>query len=377
MPRYTAVLQSVATLVGTTIGAGVLGLPYVFNQAGFWTGVFVLVIIATAMLFINLMFGEITLRTNGRHQIAGYIGKYLGHSWQKVISVFITLTIYGALLAYFVGVGESLAAVFGGHALLWRLIFYLIASFFVFKGIRLVKKTELFLGLLIVFAFIIISLFALPQLKLENLAHFDISRFLIPYGIVLFACSAIVAIPEMREILMGKEKLLKKSIIVGVLIPTIIYFLFTLSVVGITGAGTTEIATLGLGKILGEKILVLGNLLAFLTMSTCFLTLALALKEQFNYDFKIPHFWSWLLTLSGPLVLYFLGWQDFAKIIGIIGGLGIGTEGLIYLLTYWRARKKGQRQPEYHLSSFIASSASLFLIIVFLGGLIYVALDII
>jgi len=85
----------------------------------------------------------------------------------------------------------------------------------------------------------------------------------------------------------------------------------------------------------------------------------------------MPHFLAWLLTLIVPLAIYFLGLQDFIKIISLVGALGFGVNGVIYIFAYWQARKKSERQPEYALSKKFALPASVFLVLVFVGGLIY------
>ena len=71
-------LATTFTLTGTIIGAGILGLPYVFAKSGFLVGIFWLIAIASIMIFVNLAMGEITLRTKGNHQLPGYANKYLG-----------------------------------------------------------------------------------------------------------------------------------------------------------------------------------------------------------------------------------------------------------------------------------------------------------
>ena len=75
--------EAVATLVGFVVGAGILGLPFVFSRAGFWTGVLNVIVIGAAVLVLNLMLGEISLRTKQSHQLSGYASKYLGHKWKK------------------------------------------------------------------------------------------------------------------------------------------------------------------------------------------------------------------------------------------------------------------------------------------------------
>jgi len=364
-------LQATSTLIGTIIGAGILGIPFVFSQAGFWTGVVVLAVITFAMLAMKLMFGEITLRTYGNHQISGYVEKYLGKFWKDLTSIILILAISGSILAYFIGIGQVLAEIFKGNAFIWGFAFYILASIFLYFGLKLIKNIEvIFTG--IIFLIVLIILFLSQQhFELGNLANFDFSKLLIPYGVVLFACSGIIAVPEVRKILAHREYLFKKSILLGVLIPSVIYLIFAWIVVGVTGANTTEIATVGLGRIMGYKIIIIGNIFAFFTMATSFLTLGLGLKETFNFDFKIKHVWAWLLTIIMPLVIYASGLKNFIQILGLVGALGFGINGVIYIFTYWVARKKSERHPEYILPKKTTAVISVFLVLIFVGGLVY------
>lgn len=371
MKKELPLFQAIATLVGTIIGAGILGIPYVFARAGFWTGVLVLAFITFAMISLKLMIGEMSLRTYGKHQISGYVEKYLNKSWRNITSTILVITISGALLAYFIGVSEVLAEIFGGSNLLWGLIFYVAASAFLFFGIKLIKNTEFILTAFIFLIVFIIFLLSLDHLEFANLSSFNFSKLLIPYGVILFACSGVVAIPEVREILFRREHLFKKAVFLGAIIPSVIYLIFAWIVVSVTGMHTTEVATIGLGHVMGKEIIIIGNLFAFFTMATSFLTIGLALKEVYNYDFKVKHFWAWLLTITLPLVIYFLGFNDFIKTISIAGALGFGVNGVVYIFAYWQARQKGERYPEYILSKKFALPVSVLLGLVFVGGLIY------
>ena len=44
MNKKLLLWEAIATLVGTIIGAGILGIPYVIAKAGFWTGIFDIVL---------------------------------------------------------------------------------------------------------------------------------------------------------------------------------------------------------------------------------------------------------------------------------------------------------------------------------------------
>ena len=69
---------AIAVLIGTIVGAGTFGLPFVFAKAGFTAGILYLLALTAVVLAIHLVYGEIILRTNGSHRLVGYAAKYLG-----------------------------------------------------------------------------------------------------------------------------------------------------------------------------------------------------------------------------------------------------------------------------------------------------------
>ena len=82
--------STVFTLSGSVIGAGILGLPYVFAKSGFLLGLFWIIFLAIILVYAKLCFGEVTLRTKGNHQIVGYANKYLD-KWGRGIMIFTLL----------------------------------------------------------------------------------------------------------------------------------------------------------------------------------------------------------------------------------------------------------------------------------------------
>jgi tyrosine-specific transport protein len=363
--------KAIATLTGTTIGAGILGIPYVVAKAGFFTGLLLILILGLAILMLNLFLGEITLRTPGNHQLPGYAERYLGKIGKGLMVFAMFFGIYGALIAYLIGEGESLSALFGGSPLIFSLIFFIIASSIVYLGLKSVVKSELLfvIGLtLLILLIAVIAIFS-GKMNLANLAEFNLSKIAIPYGVILFAFLGTVAVPEMKEYLTRDRKLLKKSIIIGTLIPLVAYALFSFITIATTGAQTTEIATIGLGKALGPTIIIFGNLLAIFAMFTSFLTLALAMKEIYHYDYKINKNIAWALTVFIPLILFLLGLHSFIKVIGITGAVAGGLEGILLVLIYWKARKKGTRIPEYKLGNI--NLVGIIIMVLFILGIIY------
>lgn len=377
--RHKKLFAGVATLIGTIIGAGIFGLPYTIAKAGFIPGTILLLLIAAIVLITHLCYGEVVLRTKGRHQMAGYAEEYLGKWGKYLISFSLIAGIYGALLAYMVGAGKFLEALFaysiGGSAFLYSLIFFAVTAVAVLIGLRIVASIELILvGILIAILFVFFTT-GFSHIETENFLTFDYAYLLFPFGVLMFAFTGGSAIPQVRHVLKGEEKFFKKAIIWGTVIPVVVYFAFVFITVGITGMNTTDDAMVGLGNVLGKGILIAGVIFGILSITTSSLTLGVALKNIYRLDYKIDNFVPWVLTISVPLVLFLVGATDFIKILEIVGGVTVGLTGILLLLMYMKAKKKSERKPEFKIK---IPKAILYLMIgIYAFGMIYVVVGLI
>ncbi len=370
-----SLIGPVSTLVGTVIGAGVLGLPYVFAKAGFLLGFVNLLILAGVIILMNLMVGEVSLRTKKFYQLAGLANKYLGNRGKWLMMIAMMIGIWGAMIAYIIGEGESLAAITGSlNPFFWSIIFFAVASAIVFFGLKAVEKSEVFLAIGVVAIIVIVSLASVFKIDLSNLTTISWSSAFMPYGVVLFALLGTAAIPEMRQELSNNRKSLWKSILIGSAIPAAVYALFAFVSVGVMGARTTEVATIGLGKFLGEHIVIMGNVFAIFAMASSFLVLALALKDAFHKDVRLNKYLSFCLVVFMPLFLFLIGVKSFVGVLGISGALAGGLDGILIALMWRKAKRHGDRKPEYSVKF---KWAPWLLIIIFTGGIIYTLVDLI
>lgn len=369
-------LEAIATLIGTTIGAGVLGIPYVVAQSGLLVGMLHIIIIGAAVIIVNLLLGEIVLRTKGNHQLTGYAAKYLGKTGKRLMTLAMTASIYGALLAYLIGIGDSVSAILPQVApVLGGILFFAVAASIVYLGLKAVKESELLLATLTVAVITIIIIGAVTSDKFSaaNFTGINPRHTFMPYGVVLFAFLGAVAIPEMKEELGLDRRKLKKAIIIGGLLPIAIYSLFAVAVVGISGAATGQIATVDLGARLGSTWGAIANLFAILAMSTSFIALGLALKEMYMYDYKIGKNTAWILTCIVPLIAFLVGIKSFIGVIGFAGAVAGGIEGILLVSMHHKAqKKKPEQRPEYAFSKNRFLSVTLF--IMFLLGIAYAVL---
>ncbi|OGM99250.1 MAG: hypothetical protein A2915_02720 [Candidatus Yanofskybacteria bacterium RIFCSPLOWO2_01_FULL_41_34] len=366
-------LYSVAVLVGTMVGVGVFGIPFVFSKAGFWVGFLFLVFIGFIMLLLDLMYGEVVLRTNEEHQITGYTDKYLGPWFKRVIFFSVALSLYSALLAYVVIAGDFLnnifSSVFYASPASYSLVFFVVLSVLVLLGIKRISWVELLLVVLFTGVVILIFSLGFNKINLSNFTEIQPEFWFLPYGVLLFAFAGFSAIPIQRNILKNRETELKSSIFLAVLLTGALYLLFAFTVLGISGSVTTPDAISGLYEFLGGKIIFLGSLFGILAVSTSFLMLGSAFLDMFHLDYNISRRWAWILVVAPPLVLFLGGLRTFIEIISLAGSVAIGLEGIVLTFVYVRSKSKGDRVPEYSLE--LPKFIYYLLIFMFGAGVVY------
>lgn len=360
--------EAVSLLVGGIIGAGVLGIPYVVAKAGLLTGIADMLVLGFLLMLLNLYLGEICLRTKKQHHLAGYAEKYLGKWGKYLMTLSFTIGIVGSLVDYLIGEGDILAGVFGGSALIMGLIFFVIMSILIYFDLKAVEKGESILVTLKLLLVAVMIIFAFFFFRSANVTSFVPSFIFLPYGVILFAFSGAAAVPEVVVELKKNKKGIRKALIIGSLIPLIVYLLFAISMVGALGINTPEIATLGL-KSLSYSLFVIGNLFAFLAIATSFLVLGLALKWMLKYDYGLKNLTSWAISCLVPLCIFLLGTKSFIGVLGIVGAVTVGIDGILIALMMKNAKKRGDRKPEYSLK--LPVWLQYLFILLFLFGIIY------
>lgn len=348
-------LYSVSILVGTIVGVGIFGVPFSFAKAGFLTGTLFLAAIGGLSLVVNLIFGEVVLRTKGIHQFIGYTKIYLGRNLKILASFAWFLSLFGALLAYIIISGSFLFNIFISQVYInpfvYSTLFFIFVSLALLTSLKKIVWFEFYMVFFFIFITFIIFIFGLPQIEVGNLATFFNKEFwFLPYGVLLFAYAGFSAIPTQRELMGERTGILKKAIWWGSLIPAVLYFIFTLSVVGLSGDTTSPDIVSGLAQFLGYRIIILVSVFGLLAITTSFLALGFALIETFRFDYGLRRFYAWALTVFVPFLLFWFGVRNFIEVIALAGSVAVGIDGIILISMYKKAKETGERQPEYSLN---------------------------
>jgi len=274
---------------------------------------------------------------------------------------------YSALLAYLIGEGQSFSIVLTGgvkYAIFFGIAFWLIMTLLLRKGLKELKKIETWGVTIIILIIIFFFIWFLKDVNPANLTQINYSMFFFPFGITLFALIGFTAIPEVKAELKGNEKLMKKSILIGSLIPVILYALFSFIFVGMLGRNVNEIATLSFGRFI--------PILGIFTMLTSYFVLSFVLKDVFTFDLhnkKIRFLFVSIIPLALYLIISIFNLAGFIKVLGIGGAISGGITAIIVLLMNIRSKKLGNRKPEYSIpiNWIIITILSL----IFIAGIIY------
>jgi tyrosine-specific transport protein len=357
------IIYPVATLSGTIVGVGLFALPYVASKVGLpimlgWFGV-----LGALVILVHLFYGEVALKTPDYKRFPGFADYYFGEKGKKIALLTTIFGLEGAILSYLLVGGEFLTQLFQPHfgygGLFYTFVYFLFGAALIYFGIRAIAKIELW-GL-VIFLVILLGIFVrgLPYFKINNLfPKPQFPQIFLPYGIILFSLWGAALIPEVEEMLGKEKKLLREVIFISLLAAIFIYLFFTITILGITGSATTPSALPGLRSFLGDGVVTLTLWFGLLTTFTSFISLGLTLKRVFNYDLGLSSSVSWMITCFVPFFFYLVGVQNFISLISFLGAVFLGIDGILILLMYKKIK--------------LASTPLLyFLILVFLGGIIY------
>lgn len=343
-------LLAAASLIGTIIGAGVFGIPYVMARSGILISLFYFFVLGIIVLLIHLFFGEVVLRTKEKHRLVGYAEKYLGKKAKILVTFSTIFGTIGALLAYIILAGNFLKIIFPSFLTPFHLslIAWLVLSFLVFRGIKSIAWSELLINFAFFAVIFLIFFFCFPKIDFANFSLANKNFIFLPYGIILFSLVGWNAVPEIERILFKKANL-EKVIIFSSFIVIGFYLLFGLIISGVTGAETTQEAFQGLVPFLGQKIMILGGLFGLFTVATSFLILGNYLKNTLRFDYHFPYSLSFLLAAFSPLVLFLTGIREFIWVIAFVGTFVGLIDGTVISLIYQKAKKLGDKIPAYSL----------------------------
>lgn len=348
-------LQGVALIFGTNIGAGILSLPYAGRNGGFLALFLALVIAGTLTTISMLYVAEASLRTKRPMQLSGLAEQYLGNWGRWAVFVAIMVNGTGALIAYAAGSGELLNNLIGIPPIAGTLVFFLIGSIIMYKGLEATGVSELLITTAMALIIFILCgwTFIGPGISLSNVWVFN-PYFIIPImNLAVFTFMAQYVVPELAR---GMEKQhsaqISKAIIAGMVVTGFMLSLVPFAALGLLGQSVSEVVTLSWGEKLGQSAYYMANVFALLAMFTSFMAIGYTTMRNV---IDIAH-WpqhgkqraiAVLITVLIPLFISLAGFGGFVSALSYAGGLAGVIMSIVPVLLLNTSRVRGDRDPAW------------------------------
>ena len=369
--------EGVALLIGTIVGAGYLVLPYSFLQAGIWQNLMWFFVFAFCVTGLHLLYAEIVLATKESHRLPGYVGLYLGRFPELVsISSFI-FGVFGGLLVYLL-LGsrffQLLLAPFHLNipAQVLTVVFWALASSLVIAKVNVSGKINLAITVVTMSLFILASAMGFLHSAPQNFSIPATKPLFFPYGLILYALTGALAIPEIIRVLRKQDaplKMIKPIAIVGTLIPIAVYILFSLGIMGASGVHTSQDAISGMAGALPPWLIYAVVIAAFLEIITSYFTFGIYTVETLRRDFSMKKFWAALVVVLLPITMFGIGVDDFVKLIGVLGSV-LATIDSLSILGVYLAIKIRRPDYKFQVANIPGWVIALFAVLFLIGGVL-------
>jgi len=100
-------LDSIANMANSILGAGIIGLPYAIRQAGFFTGI-ILLIVLTVVTDWTIRLIVINAKLSGRNSYIGIMEHCYGRSGRAAVSLFQFAFAFGGMCVFGIIIGDTI-----------------------------------------------------------------------------------------------------------------------------------------------------------------------------------------------------------------------------------------------------------------------------
>ena len=342
--------EGAGIIVGHGVGSGVLAVPYLASRNSWQSFVLIIVVAYLVNLILHYMIAELSLNNGGGQFITifenelfkGKIGKYLSWGAFAIMGFSVLVNIAG----FISGGGAVFSSWFGLPVWVSQLLYFIICSLVVYSGMKAVgifEKISVFSMLGVVF----ILFFSVMKGEKEALpSHFVASsNILALYGMVAFALSAVMSVPQVVKGFDGNPRKIKASIAEGTLINVLLIVVITfMTLVGSGSSITQDGALVDLSRKLGGWVGIIGYIFSLLALSTSFWANSLNLRDIVSEKTGLSRKKSWIAATMPCLILALLGLEGFVGFTRISGVIQVIT-GICVIFAYHLSRKRIGKSP--------------------------------
>jgi tyrosine-specific transport protein len=385
-----SVLGGILLIAGSCIGAGMLALPVITGVAGFVPALFMLFLAWLFMTSTSFLLLEANLSIGHNLSLISIAEKTLGKAGKILAWILFVFLFYSLSIAYIAASGSILQSIvadlFGIEFPAWNgsLLFTLVFGVVLFIGVRPVDYLNrlLMAGLILSYCFLVLLGSQHIQSNFLTVAKWKYSFAALPVLIISFGFHNMI--PSLAMYLKGDVRRLKVTLLIGSLIPLLVYVLWEAVMLGIIpiqgregliqALDQGEVATSALRGVVGISwINTVAQAFALFAIITSFLAQSLSLVDFLADGLKIPkikygRFLLVLMTLVPPFAFAFVYPGIFIKALNMAGGFSaVILFGVMPVLMVWvlRYRRKTGSVKMLPLGRMVLSIVILFAFAIF------------
>lgn len=377
-------LETIAIIIGTNIGAGVLSMAYAARKVGYMPLLACLAITCIFCIITMLYVAEASLRTRGNKQLSGLSKKYLGPLGGWLIFIAVAANSYGALVAYMTGSGNIMTDFFGEFGMtreLGSLIFFVPSALVLYLGLKALGVGEKLIstGMVVIVCLLIGATVLHDETRVMHLWQSQWQYVVPVFNLAVFVFGAQFLVPELVRGNLTTPRRLPRLIVQGMVLTFVLVAAIPASVIALVGTDNlSEVATLSWGKSLGLWAYYVANTFALLAMLTSYWGLGGCLFTNIfdhfrlgNEDGRRKRLGVLAVVAIPPFLLAYSGMGSFVDALYFAGTFGGVLMGIIPILLLNAARRYGDRNPEFTCGWYAHPLIQGFIVLMFAASGVY------
>ena len=383
--KLKKLISATLLIAGTSIGAGMLGIPLVTASSGFIPSLILTFVVWLFMYATGLLFLEATLWMHDGANVLSMTNKFYKRKGKILAGITFVFLYYCLMVAYFSG-GAPLLSFFLEFFLNIKissfvsiLAFGVIFGTIVGFGIKLVDRVNYILMIGLILSYFILFFAGAKHIEFSRLKNENWANIFYAVPILFSAFGYHNVIPSLTFHFHRNVKLMRYAIFFGSFIPFLIYILWQYLILGSVSPDVLN-SSLKTGSPY-DTLKAVSNV-SWISYVARFFGFFAIITSMLGVSFSVVDFlgdglnfkrvgkdrvFLCLLTFVPPLILTLLDPSIFIIALGVAGGFGEAIlNGVLPALLVWKGRYK------YNLNSHKFLFGGKFLLIIILLGAIAV-----
>lgn len=358
--------EATSIIVGHGVGAGILSVPYLASRNSIYTFVWIVVLAFIMNCLLHLMIAELSYNNGGAHFVKCLENIFKNEKFKKVFSwiVFILLgfSVCMNVCSYITGSSVAVASIFymirgleipdefpTNVIILSMVFYYILVALVVFFGLKVVGVSEKYSVFAMIGVMVILLIAVIVKHNFHSVIgeHRALTNVFGLYGMISFALSSVISVPQVVKGLEGDAKKIRGSIVLGITINIVMIIALTLITLIGSNLVTQNGAINDLSKSIGGWVSLVGYIFTLFALSTSLWANTLDLRDVVHEQTKLGLKVSWIVAslpcltvaiLATFLSSTFVMFAKAASVFQIITSLAV-------IVAYALSRKKLKDSP--------------------------------